>query len=58
MSSEMRSVYTINGWFVETALGMMGPMDSQLEAEQYISLMLAANMARAEMACTDNECFG
>lgn len=58
MATELRSVHTANGWFVETPLGMMGPMDSQLEADQYISLMHAANVARAEMACTDSECFG
>ena len=58
MANELRSVHTIKGWFVETPLGLLGPMDSQLEAEQYISLMRAATMARAEMACTDTECFG
>ena len=58
MANELRSIHTATGWFVETPLGMLGPMDSQLEAEQYIALMHAAHMARAEMACTDHECFG
>ncbi|MBI3561960.1 MAG: hypothetical protein HY080_09635 [Gammaproteobacteria bacterium] len=57
MASELRVVHTPQGWFVETPVGNIGPIDSQQEADQYVALMHTASIARAEMACTDWECF-
>lgn len=57
MAIELRIVQTGAGWFVETPVGTMGPMESQQEADALIALMNTAAVARAEMACTDSECF-
>ena len=57
MSKQKQIVHTSQGWFVETPQGRVGPMDSQSEAQIYLSLMRTALVAGSETACTDKECF-
>lgn len=57
MSSDAKIIQTGQGWYVETAQGRVGPMDSQAEARTYLSLMRVAQAAGTEVACTDSECF-
>ena len=45
-----------DGWCVETASGMEGPLDNQAEALHYASLLKCVDAARVEMACTEGEC--
>jgi len=57
MNDMPQIVRTGQGWFVETLNGRVGPMDSQAEANTYLSLMRTAYAAGSEIACTDQECF-
>ena len=57
MKNDAKIVQTGQGWFVETAQGRVGPMESQTEARSYLSLMRIAQAAGTEVACTDSECF-
>ncbi len=56
MNDVPQIVRTGQGWFVETPNGRVGPMDSQAEANTYLSLMRTAYAAGSETACTDQEC--
>lgn len=56
MINDAKVVQTRQGWFVETAQGRFGPMDSSGEAQQYLSLLRVAQAAGSEVACTENEC--
>ena len=44
------------GWYVETASGTLGPMETQQEAEEFVVLISKVAAARSETACTENEC--
>ena len=57
MSNNPKVIQTSQGWFVETAQGRVGPMESKAEANTYLKLMLMAQAAGREVACTENECF-
>ena len=57
MSDTLQIVHTDQGWFVETPTGRAGPMDTQTEANKYLSLIRTAYAAGSEIACTDQECF-
>ncbi len=57
MANDITIIHKSSGWYVETPLGPIGPMDSQQEADQFLNLMKTASVARAEMGCTDAECF-
>lgn len=57
MSDRNRVIQTSQGWFVETAQGRVGPMESKAEADTYLKLMRVVQAAGREIACTDNECF-
>jgi hypothetical protein len=57
MANDINVIHKSSGWYVETPLGPIGPMDSQQEADQFLCLMKTASIARAEMGCTDAECF-
>ena len=57
MNNNPKVVQTNQGWFVDTAQGRVGPMESQAEANTYLKLMLAAEAAGTELACTESECF-
>jgi len=56
MAKESRIIQTPQGWFVETAGGNFGPMDSEHEAISYLSLMMKVSAAGSETACTEAEC--
>lgn len=45
------------GWYVESAGGLEGPLDSCQEAEKYLQLIQMARAARTEVVCLDRECF-
>lgn len=57
MSDTLQIVRTGQGWYVETPTGRAGPMETQAEANAYLSLMRTAYAAGSEIACTDQECF-
>ncbi len=57
MSNDTKVIQTSHGWFVETAQGRVGPMESQTEANTYLKLMRMAQAAGSEVACTESECF-
>ncbi len=57
MATDSNIIHKSSGWYIETPLGPIGPMDSQQEADQFLNLMNTASIARAEMGCTDSECF-
>jgi len=57
MSDSLKIVRTGQGWFVETPTGQAGPMETQDEANTYLSLMRTAYAAGSETACTEQECF-
>jgi len=57
MSNVAKVVQTSQGWFVETAEGRVGPMESKAEANTYLRLMRVAQAAGSEVACTESECF-
>jgi len=57
MATEAHVVQVGNGWFVETAMGRVGPMESLKEANTYLSLMQLAVAAGSEVACTEAECY-
>ncbi len=56
MSDTLLIVRTGQGWFVETPTGRAGPMETQTEANDYLSLMRTAYAAGSEIACTEQEC--
>jgi len=56
MGNNAKIVQTGQGWFVDTPQGRVGPMDSQTEARNYLSLMRVAQAAGIEIACTESEC--
>lgn len=56
MVNEASIVETPRGWFVFSAAGNVGPLDSRREAVIYLSLMQQASAARREIACTETEC--
>ena len=56
MNDNTKIVQTAHGWFIETDGGRIGPMESQLEAKSYLSLMRIASGAGYETACTEQEC--
>jgi hypothetical protein len=56
MAAQARIVETPQGWFVATATENFGPMESEREATRYLYLMLQADAARTEIACTEAEC--
>ena len=45
------------GWYVETAAGLEGPLDSCQDARDYLQLMMMVSAARTEFVCLDRECF-
>ena len=56
MANDARVIQTPQGWFVETPGGNFGPMDSEYEANTYLSLMIKVSAAGSETACTEAEC--
>ena len=57
MNDALQIVRTGQGWFVDTPTGRVGPMESQTEANAYLSLMRTVYAAGSEIACTEQECF-
>ncbi len=57
MATEINVIHTGQGWYIETPQGRVGPMESQQDANAYVSLMQIAVAAGTEVACTEAECF-
>ncbi len=57
MAKEPR-IYQKNGqgWYVESAGTLEGPLDTCLDAQQYLQLIRRIDAARTEMVCLDREC--
>ena len=56
MATETHVVQTGSVWYVETPSGRIGPMGTQKEAQDYLTLMQIAYAAGSETACTEAEC--
>lgn len=56
MATKIQVVQSGQSWFVITAEGRFGPMDSEQEARNYANLLQLAAAAGNEIACTDAEC--
>ena len=55
--ADKRSIHKAgNSWFVETANDVIGPLESEHEAVQLLTLLKAASAARKQVACVDAEC--
>lgn len=57
MASDSEVIQTAQGWFVQTPTGNHGPMESETEANAYMTLILKVSAAGKETACTVAECF-
>jgi len=57
MSKEPQ-IYQKNGqgWYVESAGSLEGPMESCHDAELFLQLMQMVRAARTEFVCLDREC--
>jgi len=55
MATENRVVQIGQHWYVETAQGRIGPMDSEQEAFRYLRLQQLASAAGSETACIETE---
>lgn len=44
------------GWYIESAGNLEGPLDSCRDARAYLELMIRVSAARFEFVCLDREC--
>lgn len=56
MATDIQIVQNGQVWYVVTAEGRFGPMDTEQEALSYAKLLQLASAAGSEIACTDAEC--
>lgn len=56
MATDTQVVQIGKNWFVDTAEGRIGPIDSEQEAIRYVRLQQLAWAAGSETACTEAEC--
>ena len=56
MASKVQVTQNGTSWYVVTADGRFGPLDSEQEATDYARLLQLALAAGSEIACTDDEC--
>lgn len=56
MTSKAQLTQSGTFWYVVTAQGRFGPLDSEEEAAEYAQLLQLAMAAGSETACTEDEC--
>lgn len=56
MASEVQVTQSGTSWYVVTAEGRVGPLDSQQDAVEYARLLQLATAAGSQIACTEDEC--
>lgn len=56
MATEIQIIQSGQSWYVVSAQGRFGPMDTEQEALRYAKLLRLASAAGSETACTDAEC--
>lgn len=53
--SEAQLLESGKDWYIETPVGSEGPVESQIEADDYMDLLNVVHAARAGTACDDHD---